>query len=80
MTPKMFAMIHTFQNYNEVREAMSEVDWSNVYPIVDGDGCLTGMILDSGDPDTDDYELCDIRVNGTVVRGEFCTDAQVLKN
>lgn len=78
--PLGFVRENIYRPYNEVRAAMDSVDWTNVYPVVDSDGCLTGAISDSGDADTDDYELCDIRENGNVIRGEFCTDAQILKN
>ena len=83
MTPQEFVALHRSEHYSDVRAAMNDVDWSNVWPVVDAGGCLTGQIVESDNPDAADYDLCDVldahHGPNCIVRGEHCSDAQIMR-
>ena len=72
-----FAADNAGKHFNEVRDSLFKLDWSGLYPVVDDDGDLTGETIDATQT-PDEYVICDIRADGTVVMHEGCSDAMIV--
>jgi len=71
---EQFCVDHAGIGYDVVRTQIQAIDFHDCYPVVDGDGRLTGKCIPG---DTDGYSLCDIGYNGTPRLHEHASEALI---
>ena len=65
--------------YEEAREILDVFDWSGYWPVVNGNGLLTGAISEGLEMGTDCLVVVDCGPDGIVRAGDTCTDALCLE-
>ena len=73
---EQFCVDHAGIGYDVVRTQIQAIDFCDCYPVVDGDGRLTGQCIPG---DTAGYSVCDIGSNGSPRVCEHAADAMIRK-